>query len=167
LSAASGQATASITINPVNNAATFGGTFSVSLTETDSAQNVGTSISVSDIDSSATMQFSSVARLYGIFTMQTNGSWNYAMNANNQFSAGQVYSDSATFYSADGTSVIVTANITGTNDAPTASSSSITIIEDSGFIHPLTVTGSDIDGIITKTIFSYLHSRPHYNRTAV
>ena len=63
---------------------------------------------------------------YGSFSINASGLWTYTMNsAHNEFVAGQLYTDSATVTSIDGTSQEITVSITGTNDAavisPTAS----------------------------------------------
>ena len=58
---------------------------------------------------------------YGTFAVDASGKWTYTTNsAHNEFVGGQNYTDSFTVTTADGTPKVVTATITGTNDAPLA-----------------------------------------------
>src|SRR5204862_176503 len=74
------------------------------LTETNSAADISTSgtLTVSDVDSSATFQAqSNVAGSYGHFSIDTAGHWTYAADsAHNEFVAGTTYTDTFTVKSA-------------------------------------------------------------------
>jgi VCBS repeat-containing protein len=55
---------------------------------------------------------------YGTFSINASGLWTYTMNsAHNEFVAGQLYSDTATVTSIDGTPQDISVTILGTNDA--------------------------------------------------
>ena len=111
-----------VTVNILgtNDAAVIGGTKTMALTESDVAQTtVATHLTVSDVDSPATLVANTVTGTagYGRFTLDASGNWTYAMNgAHNEFKAGVVYTDTATVYATDGTPQVLSVNITGTDD---------------------------------------------------
>ncbi|MGL5814875.1 MAG: VCBS domain-containing protein, partial [Aeromonas sp.] len=112
-----------VTITGTNDAAVITGTSTASLTETDAAQSIGGTLSASDVDGSATfLAQTNVAgnNGYGSFSINAGGAWIYQMNGpHNEFVDGQQYTDAITVATADGTTQVLTATITGTNDAPT------------------------------------------------
>ena len=114
-----------INVVAVNDAAVIGGTATASLTETNVAQTATGTLTITDVDSAATfVAQTNVAGSngYGKFSVTSAGVWTYAMNtAHDEFLVGQVYTDSITVASADGTTKLVTVSITGSNHAPTLS----------------------------------------------
>ncbi|PUE44386.1 hypothetical protein B9Z47_18220 [Limnohabitans sp. 2KL-1] len=121
------QSTLKITLTPVNDAATFLGDISKTIDETNAAETVNGTLVVSDVDSATTVVAQTAVNGsagYGKFTISTTGVWSYVMNsAQDQFVSGQIYSDTLTVTTADGTQQVITVNIKGTNDAPTVVSS--------------------------------------------
>jgi VCBS repeat-containing protein len=121
------QSTLTITLTPVNDAATFTGDLSKTITESNAAQTVGGTLTVADVDSPTTVVAQTAVNGmagYGKFTISTAGVWTYTMNtAQNQFVAGQTYEDNLIVTTADGTQQDIRVTITGTNDTPTVVSS--------------------------------------------
>ena len=114
------QQVITVTIAGTNDAAIITGIATASLTETDAALSTGGALSASDVDGSAAF----VARSgvtgsngFGVFAIDTTGTWTYSAGAHNEFAAGQSYTDSFTVATADGTQQVVTVTMTGTNDA--------------------------------------------------
>ncbi|PIT71300.1 hypothetical protein B9Z41_16975 [Limnohabitans sp. JirII-31] len=86
--------------------------------------------------------------------------WTYTMGtAHNEFVAGSTYSDTATVSAADGTTQVITVNMTGTNDAPTLNvgTQSVQLVEAGGVSNAIagtsaatiTLTKADVDGTAT------------------
>lgn len=113
--------TVTVTVTGTNDAAVLSSAV-VAVTEGDTvaAISTGGTLTISDVDSSATfVAQNNVSGNYGTFTIGTNGVWSYtATSAHNEFVAGQVYSETFAVTSADGTATSVKINVTGTNDAP-------------------------------------------------
>ena len=116
----------SVTVNitGTNDAAVIGGVTTGALTETDTALTTSGALTITDVDSATTFvaQASTAGdHGYGSFTLATNGAWTYTMGtAHNEFVAGQLYTDSFTAVSADGTSKTVTVSghtLSGTDAA--------------------------------------------------
>jgi len=111
----------------VNAPATITGDGTAALTETDAAQSVSGTLTVSDPDSGESLFAAQTdvagSHGFGTFSIDAAGAWTYAMNsAHDEFVANQVYTDSVTVFSVDGTaSQAISVTITGTNDAPTVS----------------------------------------------
>lgn len=121
---AAGSATLDIT--PVNDAATFTGEATASLTETNAALGTGGTLVATDPDSSNAFVVQSGAagsNGYGQFSIDAAGAWTYTMNsAHDEFAQGQTYTDSITVATADGTTQLLTVTVTGSNDAPVVQS---------------------------------------------
>lgn len=143
----------SVTINILGtNDAALLSPAAVTLTETDSAADVGASgmLAISDVDSAETFQAQAdVVGNYGKFSIAADGAWTYVSDsAHDEFAAGQTYSDSFAVLAADGTPTSVSVKIFGTNDAAViAGDSSGTIVEDA---LPAAISGNldadDVDG---------------------
>jgi VCBS repeat-containing protein len=142
-----------ITVTNVNESAVISGTSVGAISETNAAQTVSGSLSVSDPDAG---QSSFVARTdvsgnnnYGSFTIDASGAWSYTMStAHNEFVAGQTYTDSITVSSYDGSAnQVITVTMTGTNDAAVISGTSTGSITESNAIQTvsssLRVTDAD------------------------
>ena len=139
-----------MTVNAVNDPATFSGDISKSISETNAAQTVTGNLVVSDVDSPTTVtprtNVSGTAGL-GKFSITSAGAWTYVMdNAQDQLTEGQEVTDSFTVTTADGTEQVISVVITGTNDAPTMATSStalgqITFVENG---EPIVARGGDI-----------------------
>jgi len=114
-----------VTMTGTNNAAVISGTSVGSITESDIIQSVSGSLRVSDADAGEAffVPQTDIAgnNGYGSFSIDASGNWTYTMStAHNEFVAGQLYTDSITVVSVDGSAtqdIIVT--ITGTNNIPT------------------------------------------------
>ncbi|KEQ18405.1 retention module-containing protein, partial [Endozoicomonas numazuensis] len=112
-----------IDMQPVSDAAIITGDDSGSVTE-DAAATLSTSgsLSVSDVDGSASFVAETVNGSYGSLTISTDGNWTYSSD-NDQSSIqslddGEQLTDSITISSNDGTTHTVEITIQGTNDAP-------------------------------------------------
>jgi VCBS repeat-containing protein len=132
-SALSAVGTTTINITAVNDPAVIGGTDSASLTETNAAQTTGGTLTISDVDGTASfVAQSNVAGSngYGSFSVASNGVWSYTMgSAHDEFDAGVTYTDSFTVAAADGTSHQVTVSITGSNDVASLTSDTKALTE--------------------------------------
>ena len=130
------QHTLSVTIHGSNDAATFGGTSTAELTETNTAQSTGGTVTVSDVDSAQSFQaLSNVAgnNNYGTFSIGTDGVWTYTMNgAHDEFLFGHDYTDSVVIKSADNTASTLTVTIHGANEAPVAQNDDLGSISENG-----------------------------------
>jgi len=142
--------TITVRINGTNDAAVLS-TGTAALTETNATLSTSGTLTVTDVDSSATYNAGSVNGTYGILTIDAQGAWTYATtSANNQFVAGTVYTDVINVTSADGTSTTVTINITGTNDAAVLSAGTATLTESNAILSTSgTLTISDVDSAAT------------------
>ena len=110
-----------VTLTGTNDAAVIAGVSTASLTESNAVQTATGTLTISDVDSAQSFQTESNitgSNGYGVFSLSSAGVWSYTMNsAQNQFVAGQTYTDSYTAKAADGTTKTVTVTMTGTNDA--------------------------------------------------
>ena len=122
--------TASITVNPVADAAIFGTDDKGDLQEDITVSDSG-NLTVTDPDSFADSSFvvvNSKAGTYGTFSITDAGAWSYTLNNGTNGVAGPVQSlsqgqevhDFFTVTSKDGTTHQMDMKILGTNDAPTA-----------------------------------------------
>ena len=115
-----------ITVTGTNAAATFGGTLTGAVTEDDDSKDEASgTVTVTDSDGADTVQAqTNKAGTYGIFSIKTNGEWEYELDnsktATNALAAGATAEDEFTIAAADGTAGTVTITVTGANDAPTA-----------------------------------------------
>ena len=87
------------------------------------------------------------AGAYGTFAMNSAGAWTYtASSAHNELAAGVTYTDNFTVASVDGTTQVVTINITGANDAPDAVNDTTSAIEDGAIVTGNVATNdTDVD----------------------
>ncbi|MBF0161171.1 MAG: DUF4347 domain-containing protein [Magnetococcales bacterium] len=141
------SSTVTINITGTNDAATLGSA-TVALTESDAVLSTSGTLTISDVDSAATfVAQTATAGSYGSFTIGTGGAWSYTTSsAQNAFASGTVYTDTFTVASADGTTSSVTINITGTNDAATVGSASVSLTEtDATLTASGTLSVSDVD----------------------
>jgi VCBS repeat-containing protein len=110
-----------LAINDLNEPAVIGGDLTKSVTEADTAAAISTSgtLTISDVDSSATfIAQNNTKGNFGKFSITSAGVWTYtADSAHDEFAAGKTYTDSFTVKAADGTAKVVSVNILGTNDA--------------------------------------------------
>ena len=119
-----GEAMVTITITGANDAATFGGTSTGSVTE-DATETMATgTITVTDVDGDNTLQAQTVTRTYGDFVVNSNGSWTYTLDnsraATNALSEGRTVSEGLRVTASDGTSgPSISINVTGANDPAT------------------------------------------------
>jgi VCBS repeat-containing protein len=132
-----------VTIGGANDAAVLSAHTS-NLTETNAVLTTGGTLTVSDVDSSATFVAQPAAiGQYGNFTIAANGVWSYVANsAHNEFVGGQTYTDTFAVASADGTTSSVTVNILGTNDPATVSGTSTGTVVEAGFSNAGTPTAT-------------------------
>ena len=164
--------TISLTVNPVNDAAIFGGSRHGAVTEDSGSTTANGTVTVSDIDSPAEAVFalSTSAGLTNrgvfIFTAAT-GAWSYSVdNANLQsLGAGVTHDDTLGIASADGSTTTLSVTLTGVDD-PAVVSGDFTgsVTEDSATI--LSTSGqlnvTDVDGV-AESVFSTLVSSANGN----
>ncbi|RYY04220.1 MAG: retention module-containing protein [Gammaproteobacteria bacterium] len=146
--------TITVSILGTNDAAVIGGVSTATLTETNSIQSTGGTLTVSDADSTAGFVAQSNAagsNGYGKFNLGTDGVWTYTMNtAHNEFVGGQTYTDSLTVSSADGTTSVITVTINGTNDAAVITPAVANLIETNAILTTGgTLAISDVDSPAT------------------
>ena len=114
-----------VTMTGTNDAAVIYGTSTASITESNAAQTVSGSLSVSEADAGESIFVAQTgvagSNGYGSFSIDASGNWSYTMNnAHNEFVVGQTYTDSITVSSYDGSAnQVITVTMTGTNDIPT------------------------------------------------
>ena len=117
-----------VTLTGTNDAALIAGSSTASLTESNSVQTVGGTLTVTDIDSSPSFVAQTAVNGtngYGKWTVNSDGVWSYTLNnAKNEFVEGTKYTDSFSVSSSDGTTKELTVTITGTNDAAVISGTS-------------------------------------------
>ena len=133
---ATNSAEITIAVAGTNDVASISGTSTASLTEGNTAAAISTSgtLTVSDIDSSATFVAQTAVagnHAYGKFSINAQGAWTYtADTAHNEFAAGSSYTDSITVDSTDGTAhQTITVTIAGTNDAAVLFSATASLTE--------------------------------------
>ncbi|HQX05528.1 MAG TPA: Ig-like domain-containing protein, partial [Zoogloea sp.] len=145
----SSQATASITVTPVADAAVLG-SGSGSVKEDTPAQSTASgTLSIVDPDAGeAVFQAqTNVAGTYGSFSVNTAGAWTYTIDNTKPvvqaLKEGETRTEAFTVRSADGTATTVSLTIVGTNDGPVANPNTATTPED----QPVTVNvlGNDTD----------------------
>ncbi len=130
-----------VTMTGTNDAAVITGTATAALTETNVAQSTGGTLTATDVDSSAAFVVqTNVAGSngFGKFSIDAAGVWTYTMDsAHDEFVGGQIYTDSITVATADGTTQVVTVTMTGTNDAAviTGTASAALTETNAGAIH--------------------------------
>jgi VCBS repeat-containing protein len=148
-----------VTMTGTNDAAVISGTSVGAISESDAVQTVSGSLSVSDADAG---QSSFVARTgvagnngYGSFTINASGAWSYTMsNAHNEFVAGQMYTDSITVSSYDGSAnQVITVTMTGTNDAAVISGTSVGAISESNAAQSVSGSLSVSDADAGESLF--------------
>jgi VCBS repeat-containing protein len=125
---------------------------SASLQETNDALTTSGTLTVSDVDSSATFQaLTDVAGAHGKFSINAAGQWTYTANeAYNGLNVGQSVSDTFTVRSADGTATSVKVTINGTNDAAVLSSAVVALNETNAALTTGgTLTITDVDSAAT------------------
>ena len=123
-----------VTITGTNDAATFSGDSSASLTETDAAVSTSGTLTAADVDSDKNFVVQTDiagSNGYGKFSINAAGAWTYTANsAHNEFVKDQVYTDVFTVATADGTTHGITVTITGTNDTPVLTSLDAITLQD-------------------------------------
>ena len=109
----------------MNEAATFSGGLSGTVTEDALGDTVSSTVAVTDSDGEDTLQVQTdKAGVYGTFTLETSGVWTYTLdNADpdtNALAEGVEGTDAFPIQAADGTAGQVVITVTGANDAPVA-----------------------------------------------
>ncbi|WP_426106675.1 VCBS domain-containing protein, partial [Massilia sp. TSP1-1-2] len=119
----------------------------VPLTESDVVLTASGTLTVTDIDSSASYVGGTFTGTHGTVVLQTNGQWTYeASSAHNEFVDGTTYTDVFNVKSADGTATTITVNILGTNDAAVLSTAVVPLTESDVVLTASgTLTVTDID----------------------
>ena len=144
-----------VTLTGVNDAATFSGSSTGSVTEESGTYTAGGTLTVGDIDSVTTVTAqTNTAGTYGIFSIAANGVWTYtADNTKLQALGGTTPTATDTFgvTTADGTTHNIVVTLTGVNDAATFSGSSTGgVTEESGtYTAGGTLTVNDVDSATT------------------
>ncbi len=137
-----------VTVQGTDDAAVITGATSVTTQEDTSGASGTLTVNDADAGQSSFVAQSATAGIYGSYTINADGAWNYALNNNaanvQALKAGQSVSDTFTVKTADGTTQAFVVTVLGTNDAavigmPTVSS----VTEDIGVTGgKLTLTGS-------------------------
>jgi len=101
-----------------------------------------------------------LAGTYGHLTLNANGSYTYVADNANSVALGATVIDTFKYTVKDPGNLVsntTTLNITvtGTNDAPVATSGAVTGLEDAASI-PVTITGTDVDGTVASFNLSNL-----------
>jgi large repetitive protein len=140
------QHTVTIHITGTNDAATFSGADAATITE-DTVPAVGGVLVAADLDhDQSTMQASSADGTYGSLTMNTDGSWSYAIGAAAQaLGEGVTKHDIFTVQSFDGTQHQVDVTVIGVNDAAVIGDGSGSVIEDTQPATGGTLSITDVD----------------------
>jgi large repetitive protein len=135
-----------IHITGTNDAATFSGADAGTITE-DTVPAVSGVLVASDLDhDQSSMQASSADGTYGSLTMNTDGSWSYAIgDAAQALGEGVTRVDTFTVKSFDGTEHLVNITVIGVNDAAVISDGSGSVVEDTQPSTGGTLTISDVD----------------------
>ncbi len=152
LGAPSAPATITITITGTNDAAVVTGVAAGSVTEDGTLLATGT-LSATDIDSPATFTAANIAGTYGNFSIDAAGVWTYTLrngDANVQaLTSSQHPTETFNVTTADGTVQQITVTVNGSNEAPVATVTPASGLEDAAGI-PVTLGGSDADGSIAS-----------------
>ena len=134
----------------------------VELVETDSELDLTASgqLSISDIDSPESfVAQKATPGLYGSFSIDETGAWSYVSDsAHDEFGEGDVETDSFEVMSADGTVTNVTLVIRGSNDAPVAEATAVSVYEED-VLFSESVFASDADATATLN-FSLVDPAP-------
>jgi large repetitive protein len=145
-----GTQTISVTVNGVNDAATFSGADTGSVNKGTSETATGALI-VSDVDTGeATMQSGSYVGQYGTLVMAANGEWTYTLDSSDPdvqaLGAGGTLTDTVTVRSADGTEHAISLIIHGKNDPATFSGDDTgSVIEDTTVTATGTLVVTDVN----------------------
>ena len=148
------EATVTITITGVNDAATIGGAVTGAITEgTASTTRTVTSTDPDGTDDAFKTEVSPTTGTYGSLTITNAGAWTYTLN-NSAGGATDLLdgnedpkeTDAFTIMAADGTEATVTITITGVNDAATIGGAVTGAITEGTVSTTGTVTSTDPDG---------------------
>jgi VCBS repeat-containing protein len=160
-------ATATIQFTGANDAAVITGTATDSVTEKSGVAN-GTpgdatasgDLNATDVDNAATFNVqAAVAKTYGTFSIDANGTWSYTLDDNNaavqalnSTGANTTLHELVTVTTADGTQKVIDVTINGANDAAVLSSASVNLTETNSATDISTfgsLTISDVDSATT------------------
>ncbi len=144
-----------VTINGVDDAATFGGTLGIAITE-DESNAVGGNATVADVDAGdnafVAVDPAALTGAFGTFSFdETTGDWSYDLDetlaAVQGMKTGDVpLTDTLTVASVDGTTQDIVVTINGVDDAPTFGGTlGLVINEDEGGTVSGTATVADVD----------------------
>ncbi|NVJ70015.1 MAG: DUF4347 domain-containing protein [Alphaproteobacteria bacterium] len=137
-----------ITIDGANDAATFGGNLTGSLSE--DTDSVGGTATVADVDAGqGTFDADTISGTYGDLVIAANGDWVYdldeADSAVQGLTAGDTLQDTLTVASDDGTAQDIIVTISGVDDAPSFGGDLTGAINEDGTTTTGTATVSDAD----------------------
>lgn len=146
-------ATATITINPLPDAAIIGGTTSGSVKEDTPAQTTASgTLTVTDPDAgeAAFTPKAGSPGTYGSFSIDATGNWTYVLDngkpAVQALKEGETRLDTFSVTSLDGTSTTVTITVKGTNDGPVAVADTTSVNQDTALtLTPAQLLGNDFD----------------------
>ena len=156
-----GSATATLTISVVgaNDPTTISGVFVGTVSEDAIATASGTLTNIDpDVGTRAFVAQSNSAGAYGTFSIDAAGDWTYTLTnpaANVQALAqGQSVTETFIIATDDGTTASITVTVSGTNDAPVVSSTSINAVEEGAAVALGLTVPSDIDNgsVLTITV---------------
>ncbi len=147
-----------VSMTGTNDAAVITGTSTAALTETNVAQSTGGALSATDVDSSAafTVQTNAAgSNGFGKFSIDAAGAWTYTMDsAHDEFVGGQIYTDSITVATADGTTQVITVTMAGTNDAAVITGTATAALTETNVAQSTggTLAATDVDSSAAFTV---------------
>ncbi len=147
-----------VNMTGVNVPAVITGTATAALTESNVVQSTGGALTATDVDNPATFVVQTNAagsNGFGQFSIDAAGTWTYTMNTpHDEFVGGQVYTDSITVTTADGTPQVLTVSMTGTNDAAVITGTSTAALTETNVAQTTggTLTSTDVDNSNTFAV---------------
>ena len=144
--------TLTVTVTGTNDGAVITGPDLGTVTE-DATLSASGQLLATDVDSPAQFTAAIAPGAYGNFSIDAAGNWTYTLNnsdpAVQALGTNDVRIEQFTVNTNDGSTHIVTINVNGANEAPTAVDASATGAEDAASI-PVTLGGGDVDGTVVS-----------------
>ena len=148
------EGTVTITVTGAGDPGLIEGTLRGAVTENDiSASSASGTVMVTDVDGATITAQTSVDGTYGSFSIETDGTWTYALDntlpATNALTEGATATDSFPITTSDGSTATISITVMGTNDAAVIGGTltgSVTEDNTSAQTATGTVTVTDVDG---------------------
>ncbi len=147
-----------VNMTGVNVPAVITGTATAALTESNVVQSTGGALTATDVDNPATFVVQTNAagsNGFGKFSIDAAGAWTYTMNTpHDEFVGGQIYTDSITVTTADGTPQVLTVTMTGTDDPSVLAADSNSVLEDTTALGNVLANDVDVDSVLGVASFT-------------